>query len=365
MRTGGSHVRQSVDFGSSKHTVFLKNHWYVAAWDHELDQKLLSRKICNQPLVLYRKKDGRPVALTNRCWHRSAPLSAGRLDNDHVICGYHGLEYNSDGVCTHVPSQETIPKGASVRAYPTVERHSFIWVWMGQFEKADESLVPALVQNNDPGWVGNGGTIHVKCDYRLLIDNLMDLTHETHLHSTSIGHEKLPSAPVTLESDDSSVTLTRWIQDHQPASFWKVLMQGEHNSDANCDRWQIIKFLLPSNVVLDVGVAIAGTGAMQGDRSQGVNCFVLNSFSPETENSCFYFWNLLRTFDLTNSHLTDALHAKNARIFEQDIAMVESQQTSIEESPETKLVSLGIDAGGQRARMILERLMSAENSNPD
>ena len=57
--------------------MFLRNCWYVAAWDHELDDGFLSRTILDEPVVLFRSADGLPRALENRCCHRSMPLSQG------------------------------------------------------------------------------------------------------------------------------------------------------------------------------------------------------------------------------------------------------------------------------------------------
>ncbi|WP_368730752.1 Rieske 2Fe-2S domain-containing protein, partial [Mycobacterium avium] len=117
------------------------------------------------------------------------------LDGDTVVCGYHGLKYNAQGRCTFMPSQETINPSAGVRAYPVVERHRFIWLWMGDPALADPLLVPDMHWNHDPAWAGDGKTIHVKCDYRLVVDNLMDLTHETFVHGSSIGNDAVAEAP--------------------------------------------------------------------------------------------------------------------------------------------------------------------------
>jgi vanillate O-demethylase monooxygenase subunit len=341
--------------------IFPKNHWYVAAWGNELKHELLARKICNQSIILFRKRDGTPVALHDRCWHRYAPLSTGTLQDDQVTCGYHGLVFNSDGICTHLPNQKQIPRTACVRSFPVVERHGFVWIWPGDPEKVDELLIPDVHWNNDPSWRGDGGIVHMKCDYRLLIDNLMDLTHETYVHPSSIGDERLPAAPIETDSDEHSVTVTRWIEDHQPAPFWKSAIVNALERDDNCDRWQVITFLPPSCITLDVGVAIAGTGARDGNRSQGVNGYVINAITPETDRSTFYFWNFVRNFDLENKELTQKLHDMNYNIFQEDLAMLESQQKRIDESSEVRLATLNIDAGSKRARMILDRLISDQN----
>ena len=67
--------------------MFLKNCWYVGAWDHEImDGKLLERRLLNQPVVFYRGESGQVVALDNRCCHRGAKLSNGRMEGDDIRC---------------------------------------------------------------------------------------------------------------------------------------------------------------------------------------------------------------------------------------------------------------------------------------
>ena len=131
---------------------FPLNAWYAAAYDVEVSHALLARTICNQKLVLYRRTDGEIAALEDACWHRLMPLSLGRLEGDEVVCGYHGLVYNSQGRCTFMPSQETLNPSACVRAYPVVEKHRFVWVWPGDPAKADLALVPDMHWNDDPEW---------------------------------------------------------------------------------------------------------------------------------------------------------------------------------------------------------------------
>src|SRR5258708_34012184 len=101
--------------------TFLMNCWYVAAWDYELiDGKLLDRTILEQPVVLYKGDSGRPVALDNRCAHRGAKLSNGRLEGDCVRCMYHGLKFDQTATCVQSPGQDNIPAKLGVRSYPGV-----------------------------------------------------------------------------------------------------------------------------------------------------------------------------------------------------------------------------------------------------
>ena len=110
--------------------MFLRNCWYAAAWDDEVAEIPLARTILGEPVVLWRSADGRPAALEDRCCHRALPLSMGRPVGETLQCGYHGLRFDTAGRCVAVPGQSTIPPGARVRAYPLVERHGWVWIWM-------------------------------------------------------------------------------------------------------------------------------------------------------------------------------------------------------------------------------------------
>ena len=186
---------------------YPKNAWYAAAWDVELKQELLARRICDQNLVMYRRRDGRPVALQDACWHRMLPLSEGKLVDDDVACGYHGLIYNSQGRCVFMPSQNTINPAACVKSYPVVERHRFVWVWPGDPALADPDKVPDLHWNDDPDWIGDGDTIKALCNYKLVVDNLMDLTHETFVHGGASATGPWPRRRSTCAT---ATTTPRW-----------------------------------------------------------------------------------------------------------------------------------------------------------
>ena len=112
--------------------MYLRNYWYVAASDHEIERRPLGRIILGEPIVFYRLEDGTPVALEDRCAHRHLPLSMGTLVGDTLQCLYHGLRYDRTGTCVRVPGQDTVPSRARVRKYPLVERHAFAWIWLGE-----------------------------------------------------------------------------------------------------------------------------------------------------------------------------------------------------------------------------------------
>nr|WP_158816783.1 aromatic ring-hydroxylating dioxygenase subunit alpha [Methylocapsa sp. S129] len=340
----------------SAQQTFPLNAWYAAAWDHEIKRELLARTICNRKVVLYRKQNGAPAALDDACWHRLTPLSLGRLKGDEVVCGYHGLVFNALGRCTHMPSQETINPSACVRAYPLVEKHRFVWLWPGDPALADPTEIPDLHWNDDPAWAGDGKLMHVHCDYRFVVDNLMDLTHETFVHGSSIGDESVAEAPFETTYGEGWAKVTRWMEGIEPPPFWRAQL----GRPGLVDRWQIINFQAPATIAIDVGVAPAGTGAPQGDRAQGVNGFVLNTMTPETDKSCHYFWAFARNYKIDEQRRTHELREGVAHIFGEDHRILEAQQRGVEANPNRVFYNLNIDAGSMWARRLIERMIAAE-----
>ena len=336
------------------------NAWYAAARDVELKHELLARKICDTALVMYRRSDGQPVVLEDCCWHRLLPLSMGRLAGDEVECGYHGLRYNASGRCTHMPSQRTVNPAACVRSFPAVEQHRYVWVWLGDPGLADPTCIPDLHQNRNPSWAGDGRLIHALCSYKLVIDNLMDLSHETFVHADSIGQDEVAETPIVTRHGEHVVQVARWMLDIEPPPFWAKQL----GKPGRVDRWQIIRFQAPCTITIDVGVAPTGTGAPQGDRSQGVNGMVINTITPETARTSHYFCAFVRNYRQDEQAITHELCEGVARIFRQDELVLEAQQRALDEHPERRFYDLNIDAGGVWARRQIDAMIALEQTRP-
>lgn len=355
---------------TTKITNFPLNAWYVAAWDHEVTRSPLARRVCDRPIVLYRTEDGNPVALADACWHRLAPLSLGKVvGRDGIQCPYHGIIYNSSGRCVSMPAQETINPSATVPSFPTVARHRYIWVWLGDAALADADLIPDMHQMDHPDWTGDGRLIHAECNYQLIVDNLMDLTHEEFVHGSSIGQAELSESDFITTHDDKTVTVTRWMRNIDPPPFWKKNLADKFpDYKGKVDRWQIIHFEAPSTVCIDVGVAKAGTGAPEGDRSQGVNGYVMNTMTPETERTSHYFWSFQRNYRLESQLITTQLRDGVTRVFGEDEVMLQAQQQAIDANPDYEFYNLNIDTGGMWVRRLLEKALLAEgrlNTRPE
>lgn len=338
--------------------MFVRNQWYVACWDHELDRTPLARTICGEPVMLYRRLDRSVVAMHDACPHRLLPLSLGIKEGDNIRCRYHGLLLDSHGQAIEMPVPSERPhKSICARLYPVVERHRFIWIWIGDSQLADPGLIPDFWPCSHPDWTFDGGYYHVKCDYRLVIDNLMDLSHETYTHQGSIGQREILDAPIETHVEGNEVIVSRWMPGIDAPPFWRNALK----KDGLVDRWQICHFLAPSSVIIDVGVAPVEAGATLAKHDQGVRGFVIDAMTPSGDTSCHYFWGMARNFDTKDSGFTARLKKQQGAVFLEDVAVLEAQQASILATPGSKLRSFSIDAGGVRARHVIEHLIRAQN----
>jgi vanillate O-demethylase monooxygenase subunit len=147
----------------------------------------------------------------------------------------------------------------TIRSYPVVERYGFIWVWPGDASQADPASIQHLAYYDNPEWAYGGGLFHIACDYRLMIDNLMDLTHETYVHSNSIGQKEIDETPCKTTIEGDQVVTSRYMNGVMPPPFWKLALRGNNLADdVLVDRWQICRLTPPSSVNIEVGVAHQG-----------------------------------------------------------------------------------------------------------
>jgi len=343
--------------------MFIKNAWYVACTPDEIDAKPLGRMICGERIVFYRGEGNKVAALADFCPHRGAALSLGFVnDRGHLVCGYHGLEMNCKGQTVQMPGQRVrgFPQN---RSFPVEERYGFIWVWTGQEGQADPNKIPHQVWYENPDWAFGGGLYHIKCDYRLMVDNLMDLTHETYVHSSSIGQSEIDETPCKTIVEGQSVVTSRFMEGVMPPPFWKhALRSHQLADDVKVDRWQICRFSPPSNVMIEVGVAHQGYGGYDAPDSKKVYSIVVDFITPESESSIHYFWGMARKFRSQDKALTAAIRDGQAKIFAEDQEVLERQQENIQANPDRSLLKLNIDMGGVQARKIIDQLIDGEQA---
>ena len=137
-------------------------------------------------------------------------------------------------------------------------------------------------------------------------------------------------AAVRVQRTPHGVQVTRWIID-QPAPPAFVKLGG---FTGNVDRWQIIDFMPPSYIRLDVGATPTGTGAPEGRRVDGIQMRNLNAMTPETETTTHYFWGQAHDFEPHNKDMTERVFAQIKTAFLEDVSVFTAQQENIDLDPD-------------------------------
>jgi phenylpropionate dioxygenase-like ring-hydroxylating dioxygenase large terminal subunit len=328
--------------------MYLKNAWYVAAWDREVGRAPLARTFLDEPVVLYRKADGAPVALEDRCCHRHLPLSMGRLEGDDLRCGYHGLRFDASGACVEIPGQASVPPQARVRAYPLTEKFGWVWIWMGDAARADAKLLPNWWWTEHPEWAcTRPEMIAVRCNYQLIADNVLDVTHLAYVHASSIGASSITEFPVETEREERLVRMKRWILD-RPAP---PMYQKFGGFPGNVDRWQIAEHVPPCYSVNFAGCK---------DAERKIELMALSAPTPETSRTTHYFFGFVRNFRLGDAE-TDRMFSEGfVNVFREDIPVLEAQQRRLDARPDAPTIDIKVDAAPLAARRMLRAMIERE-----
>lgn len=340
-------------------TLYVRNAWYVAAWANEVGRNLFKRRILGEPIVLYRKGDGTPVALLDRCPHKLLPLSMGKLIGDAVQCGYHGMEYDCSGQCVRVPGQERIPPGARVPSFPVVERYNAIWIWMGNPVLADESTIHQIRNYDAPGWavIDSQYQLH-RGDYLNIAENLQDPAHTTYVHVGTVGNPAASEVPVKVEQTPGHVVTYRWTDNAPPPPMDKKFGGFEGLTD----RCQYYHYFAPCVSRVDIVTMAAGQEHTEENMDRGLRAFSYKFLTPETENTTHFFWMHVRNWGVGDSALeTELVQAMN-HTFAEDSVIVAAVQREQELAGVRQLTWLAIDAGPSRVRKMIEQMAQAEQS---
>jgi phenylpropionate dioxygenase-like ring-hydroxylating dioxygenase large terminal subunit len=341
--------------------MLLRNAWYIGAWADELGDKPLARRICGDPVVLFRDGSGKAAALADRCCHRAAPLHLGSLVEAGIRCGYHGLVFDATGRCVAIPGQKLIPQDAQVRSYPAVERDQLVWLWMGDPALADPAKIVDFPYHNDTAhWPNKHAVYPIKGNYMLMVDNLMDLTHLGYLHARTVGGNPGAHVEADMKTARTSTGLkfTRWMRNSlPPPSYVKAAgFQGR------VDRCQEFEFVAPNTILQWTGATDAGTATDNPQRDFRFQFRLFHGLTPETETSCLYFWSAANGYRQNDPEATEQLYREIAPTFLEDKEMVEAQQRRLDELGEQGLVDIASDANRMHMRRIVERLIVSEQS---
>jgi vanillate O-demethylase monooxygenase subunit len=304
-------------------------------------------------VVLYRLADGSVAALEDRCAHRPYPLSAGHRDGDHIVCGYHGCTYDSDGTCVLVPSQDNPPLGARLRVFPVHLSGPFVWVWMGTPGGARLRPPPATPElASDDGWSSTGERRDVAAGLTLLHEHYLDLTNVFEMHAEMVppGIEALPPLE-EVEISEVSVSYARELP-KAPLARWEAEASGLDAAEV-FGRRETGTFVTPG--------LHRQTYTIQRADGPVFELVRLHGFTPQTPGSTRVFlqlaWRGTEVAADAGQRLAEVFHLMADR----DTAVLETMQRCLDEDETPRrYVNVKADRAAIRARRIVQSMIEEE-----
>ena len=335
-----------------------RNQWYVAATADDIGREPIERWILDEPVALYRKEDGTAVALDGRCPHRSFPLGKSSTVGDDIQCAYHGIRFGPDGQATHIPSQDFVPRVCRVRSYPLAEKWQWVWIWPGDPELADESMIP---DHDALGFTDPDIRMQMVCYHQvpgrafLLHDNLMDLTHIQFLHKDTFG------AGTTSDQVPGHSEGPNWVASHFEQKGIEVppLLKPILNHDKPIDRLFGLKFMAPS---IHFGSDDVYSLDDAGSRDQCIGAVrIVHAVTPATKTSCHYWFAVGHSWKHMPEQFDQMFAGKLAPGIEEDAyATAEIEKLVQHKHGHPSELLLRADHVAVRGRRIMENLIRAE-----
>jgi vanillate O-demethylase monooxygenase subunit len=291
--------------------AIVMNAWYVAAWSSELGADVLGRRIAGRAMVLRRTGQGLEIA------------------------------------------EDRPPQAGAAKTYPTVERDGIVWVFPGDPARAEAMAIPEHPWVTQ--WWSAVGYERIAARTSLLIDNLLDLSHETYLHARGIGTAEVAETPIEVERHGCVLHVNRRMYGVAcPPSF-----QASSGLQSPIDRAQEIEFFPPGFYVLHARIAAAG------DTGHGLLNKVVYGITPETARTSHLFYGIARELDGRGEVPEAARKSTQSRTVGEDKRALELLETVIAAEPDgPPEVSIGIDRGGLLGRRMIAELVARETVTP-
>lgn len=216
--------------GSEEISRALRRCWQPVARIRDLERGPQRSVLLGEALSVFLTEGGEPAVISDRCAHRGASLSMGKVAGNSIQCPYHGWEWAGDGVCTRIPSlpdQRQIPPRARISAYPVRVQWGLVWTVL------EEPLgePPTLPWFDAEEWTwGHGEPFELPVGMGLMIENFRDVSHFAFVHQATLGKMPEEIEPLEPRRDGLEVTLRRNMEWNDDAdAVWGPLREmGYH-----------------------------------------------------------------------------------------------------------------------------------------
>lgn len=364
MSVSAPHLRQkklsavSAARMANAETPLIHNAWYVAARSDEISRTFMARQILGRSVLLFRREDGTPVALQNRCCHRSFPLVHGKLDGDVIQCGYHGFRYDCTGKCVSVPSQPRAPENVRLRRYAVIERKPLVWIWGGDPDAADESLLPHPAWLGAPDWDIYIGFLNIKGSYVHMHENLLDLSHLSFLHETTFGTPEYARAPIEITVAEPNFEVWRHVECVLPDIYARPLgWKGQKAMRSSGAQYVTPGLHVNTGILKNLSLPLARQQPQPSIK-------VAQLITPESNHSLHYYFAACRNFARHDTDIDAFMLKAQTAAFGEDLFAIEriSELQAAEQGGDFYEIDVAADRAGVAMRRYLKKLADAESA---
>lgn len=324
--------------------AFVRDAWYVASIATKLKSRILPIRLFGQPIVLFRGPDSQPVALLDRCPHRNAPLSEGRLVQGQLQCGYHGWRFDHQGICVHVPGlcSEDYRRTQNATRFATYEQDGFVWIY-GNPEVSDPGPPESIACCDQKGYMTRRATYDVDATLHAVAENILDVPHTAYLHGGLFRKQGGSSRIDVVVRRMADRVEAEFLGEKRPAGVvGRILAPGKG------DVMHVDRFILPSWAQVEYRLGdsyhMMGTNLLtpiDARTTRVFACFSLKSRVPP-----WLLWPFFRSV------------AK--RIIKQDVRILKLQADTIELFGGEQFTSTEVDVLGLQIWQLLKQAQRGE-----
>ncbi|MBB6255172.1 aromatic ring-hydroxylating dioxygenase subunit alpha [Nitrospirillum iridis] len=333
---------------------YPRNQWYVAAFSCEVTREPMHRTLFDEPIVFYRTEAGEPVALFDRCPHRGMRLSnGGVLFGNTIQCHYHGIRFDQKGRGCLIPSGGTPTSAMSVRRYALKEIGGWIWIWAGEAELADESIIPdhdALGITASGFHAYYGLALEANSNYLFSLENLVDATHISFLHHGLIDDGNVAAHPFSCHQDGVRVSMVREFKNETiaPMVAKAMALKGKR-----ADRTLELISYAPSTCVVRQHFV-----ETDGEHSARRDSRLIFGITPTGPRSCIQFVAMANDYENTHPGVFEDLrHLLMEDVVALDDIQILFDRLGQDRAPE---ISVRSDEGAIRTRRLIAGQIAQE-----
>lgn len=211
-------------------SLALRHCWQPVARLQDLEHGPQRAVLLGEALTVFLTESGKAAVVADRCAHRGASLSMGKVEGESIQCPYHGWEWGEDGACTRIPSlpdQSQIAPRARIPAFPVREQWGLVWTALE--EPLGEPPTPPWFDAEEWTW-GHGTSFELPVGFGLMIENFRDVSHFAFVHQATLGAMPEVIEPLRPERNGLEVTLRRKVEwGDDAAAVWGTLREMRYH----------------------------------------------------------------------------------------------------------------------------------------